>query len=189
MRKIGLRYDLTGKKFGRLTVLSFDHVSKNRGSYWKCKCDCGNISIPQGRCLRLGQTKSCGCYQKEQAKERNRIKIGEASFNRLFRVYKRNAKNRELEFSLTKNKFIILTTENCFYCGCAPNTMVFADNSNGNYVYNGIDRVDNSKGYTDDNCVPCCKICNKAKLKMTKDDFLSWITKVYKHSIMRGDIT
>jgi hypothetical protein len=43
----------------------------------------------------------------------------------------------------------------------------------------GIDRVDSNKGYTIDNCVPCCKTCNLAKAELSQRDFLDWVRKVY----------
>lgn len=52
---------------------------------------------------------------------------------------------------------------------------------NGDYVYNGIDRVDNTKGYTIDNVVPCCGICNMAKGKLNQQEFQNWIKRVYKY--------
>lgn len=53
--------DLTGEKYGRLTVVEFSHRDKNRRYYWSCKCDCGNIVIVSGNNLKSGNTKSCGC--------------------------------------------------------------------------------------------------------------------------------
>ena len=56
--------DLTGQKFGRLTVLKFDKV-KNTNYYWICKCKCGTVKIVNRRNLTSGHTKSCGCIFKE----------------------------------------------------------------------------------------------------------------------------
>lgn len=56
--------DLTGKRFGRLTVISYIQ-KKERGSHWLCKCDCGNEKIVPGEYLTRGKTKSCGCLRKE----------------------------------------------------------------------------------------------------------------------------
>ena len=44
---------------------------------------------------------------------------------------------------------------------------------------NGIDRIDSSQGYTNENSVPCCTFCNFAKHTMGKDDFLAWVKRVY----------
>lgn len=56
--------DLTGQRFGRLTVLGLNEekVASNGGRYWDCMCDCGNFKTVSGAALRQGNTKSCGCY-------------------------------------------------------------------------------------------------------------------------------
>lgn len=59
--------DMTGKKFGRLTVLERVKVAGENKAHWLCKCDCGNVKIVSGGHLRLGHTQSCGCLQKERA--------------------------------------------------------------------------------------------------------------------------
>lgn len=59
--------DLKNKRFGRLVVLKkINKKSKDRNWYWFCKCDCGNFKEINGRNLRRGTTKSCGCLKKEQ---------------------------------------------------------------------------------------------------------------------------
>lgn len=69
MKKI----DLTGKRFGRLTVIEEapTRVSPQgvKQVYWKCKCDCGTITEVHGNLLRRGTTISCGCYHREQQKK------------------------------------------------------------------------------------------------------------------------
>ena len=66
--------DLTNKKFGRLTVLS-KGTSKNRHTYWKCKCECGKIKTIRTDGLTSGLVVSCGCYMREVAtKLASRIK-------------------------------------------------------------------------------------------------------------------
>lgn len=60
--------DLTGQKFGRLTVLERDlsyPSGAGKSVYWKCKCDCGNIKSVRTDKLRKGITQSCGCLSKE----------------------------------------------------------------------------------------------------------------------------
>lgn len=57
--------DLTGKRFGRLTVIYREENSKSGNSMWKCKCDCGNETVVPACRLRSGKTKSCGCFRKE----------------------------------------------------------------------------------------------------------------------------
>jgi len=57
--------DLSGNVYGRLTVLSFSH-KKARKSYFNCQCSCGKTIVARGDMLKLGNTKSCGCYHKDQ---------------------------------------------------------------------------------------------------------------------------
>lgn len=56
------RAKLTGKVFGRLTVISFAHLNHSQHSYWNCKCSCGKDVIVAAK--HLGATISCGCYRK-----------------------------------------------------------------------------------------------------------------------------
>lgn len=64
------RIDLIGKRFGRLTVLSYSHKDKRHRLFWLCICDCGNKTTPRGDLLKSGGTKSCGCFNRELIKER-----------------------------------------------------------------------------------------------------------------------
>lgn len=54
------RKDLSNKRFGKLTVISYSHSYNNR-AVWKCKCDCGNECLAIGKYLLDGSKKSCGC--------------------------------------------------------------------------------------------------------------------------------
>lgn len=54
--------DLTGQKFGRLTVIKLHHYDSNsRHYYWECECDCGGKAVVYGGHLKSGHTQSCGC--------------------------------------------------------------------------------------------------------------------------------
>lgn len=56
---MGRLIDLTGQKFGRLTVLERD--LNRKGVYWICRCDCGNVKSILGQHLKSKHTQSCGC--------------------------------------------------------------------------------------------------------------------------------
>lgn len=177
--------DLSGKKFGRLTVLSLGNKKGSRNKYWLCQCECGEKKEIAGCSLVNGSTKSCGCWKRDRLK----LPSGQASMNVIRRNYTRIAKERNLQFKLSIAKFREITSSNCYYCNCTPSQNVYSKNGpyNGVYLYNGIDRVDNEKGYTTNNCVPCCITCNAAKRKMSKDKFLSWVKRVYEHSVKTKD--
>ena len=63
--------DLTGMKFGRLTVVERSSNDKQGKTQWLCKCECGNEKVIRGSHLRSGQITSCGCYNKERMKKQN----------------------------------------------------------------------------------------------------------------------
>lgn len=65
------KVDLTGQRFGRLTVLCKDDSDK-QGRMWLCQCDCGNKKSVRVDHLKNGATTSCGCYSREVASKRNK---------------------------------------------------------------------------------------------------------------------
>lgn len=70
---MGKLIDLVGKRFGRLLVVSVDRTRRVGNNLpWNCICDCGAETSVSGQELRLGKTKSCGCYRKEATAEHNR---------------------------------------------------------------------------------------------------------------------
>lgn len=56
--------------------------------------------------------------------------------------------------------------------------MFFGATYNGDYVYNGVDRLDNAVGYLPGNCVPCCKFCNLAKAGGSYEEFVAYLDRV-----------
>lgn len=108
---------------------------------------------------------------------------GEASFNNLFNTYKQNARlggcgEPNKEFVLSKEDARKLFKGTCFYCGKPPSQIFHHKKYNGEFVYNGIDRKDNVKGYSIENCVSCCSFCNYTKNNTPFNDFIKWIRTV-----------
>lgn len=178
--------DLAGKKFGRLTVIKEVGSNKWKSINWLCKCECGKEKIIDGRHLRDGNTRSCGCLGKKTMEanfgrmvKSRKLESGLANMRRIIWGYKRNAKNRGSKYNLTEEQFKEITQRDCFYCGAKPNNISKNGYQNGDYIYNGLDRVDNTKGYTIDNVVSCCKICNIAKSNLTLQEYQDWIKKSY----------
>ncbi len=181
--------NLLGKKYGRLLVVAkADSVKYNSGHHaqWECVCECGKIKIVRTSALMSGDTVSCGCYKRDRVMKPN----GVASFNLFIYNYKRSAKNRNIDFLLSNEEIKEIISQNCNYCGAEPKeynrSAQKKNKTNGNILANGIDRIDNSKGYTKDNCVPCCSYCNSIKNDKTKKEFLDHIEKIYKFS--KGNI-
>ena len=82
------------------------------------------------------------------------------------RKLKQGAKDRDLVFELSDTKVKEFIHQDCYYCG-QPNA-------------DGIDRLDSSVGYTEENCVPCCGVCNIMKNRFTTDTFFNHIELIYK---------
>lgn len=76
--------DLTGNRYGRLTVL-YQVPSTNKNSAWLCQCDCGNKSIVKAPALKSGNTKSCGCGVVESTIKRS-TKHGDC-YSKLYMVW------------------------------------------------------------------------------------------------------
>ena len=172
-------HDLSGKNFGLLTVIKRNGNEPIRGGIlWLCKCDCGVLCTKRGDFLRRGITKSCGCYRLK-----GRIKQ-DTSLNSLFANYKKDAKKRNYCFDLTKEYFSLLISKNCVYCGIEPqNTYKHRKNIEDSRacIYNGVDRIDNSIGYTIENSVTCCKTCNFMKGSISIQDWNKWLELLVKH--------
>jgi len=182
--------NIIGQRFGRLIVLEFSHKDRYYCKYFKCQCDCGNTCLAMASGLRLNYYKSCGCLRKEcgtrnikfaiqGSKMKKRLPDGICAFNELYYTYKRNSKKRNIEFNLNKQEFEMLTKGNRFYCNAARFLINYVKRISSGYTYNGVDRVDNMKGYTIENCVSCCKYCNYSKNNRSIEDFYTWIEKVY----------
>lgn len=165
----------TGTRYGHLVIIKRAPKRRGRQIYWWCKCDCGNKVAVPGYVLREGITKSCGCSK--------RLPKGERGFIRIFRQIKRQAKKKNRECCLSKKEAKELIDGHCFYCGALPsNTSRNPHNPDEYYIYNGIDRVDSSEGYTSKNTVLCCIDCNMAKSAKTIPEFLDWFKRVIKHN-------
>ncbi len=174
--------NLLGRKFGRLSVIESAGRDKRSNALWKCKCDCGSEKIVQGSKLLLKTvpTRSCGCIHK--------LPEGIGAMRKLLSGYKRDAKKRDLSFALSLEEFQQITKENCHYCGIHPLQIAGEKNHNGYYFYNGIDRINNDKGYIAENVLPCCKTCNAMKTNMSKNQFLLHIGKIaVQNKIMKGE--
>uniref|UniRef100_A0A6M3J8K4 Putative HNH endonuclease n=1 Tax=viral metagenome TaxID=1070528 RepID=A0A6M3J8K4_9ZZZZ len=173
--------DLTGKTFGRWFIIGFDHnhwdsKGRNQGTWWKCRCNCGTEKVIRGGSLKNGTSKSCGCLLKDVQRKRLQLPKGVAGFNALYSKYKNRAFERGLLFELSKEKFRKLTQQSCFYCGTTPQQIVKVKGSH--FIYNGIDRLDNTIGYLESNVVSCCGLCNKMKMNLNRTDFIGQILKI-----------
>ena len=171
-----VNYDITGQRFYFLSAIKPVAKNHRRQIAWEFVCDCGNITIAAPGDVKRGHTKSCGCYSRSGDWQRK--EPGHSAFISLWCNYNHPSRARK-GFELTKEEFRDITKQNCHYCGIEPHQISKTQSGNGVYIYNGIDRANSSKGYTLENSVPCCKLCNVAKNNMTREEFLAWIERVY----------
>lgn len=179
---IGLRYNnlfvlekLPSKAFGK---------SDYKKRMWLCVCDCGNKTEVSTGDLTTGHTASCGCLHSKMSvenslKSRHKIVKKDSAYKQIYSIYKRSAKDKNYTLNINFDYFVKLLKSNCFYCGIQPSRLYHK--SVYQIYYNGIDRVDNNLGYEHSNVVTCCRMCNVAKNNNTKDEFLNWASRLYKH--------
>lgn len=185
----GRRLDVTGQTFGRLTALRIDEkkTAKTKRTYWVCSCSCGNTTSTTIGKLRSGHTISCGCRKKDGAGGRIPRPHNAAKIDSLFSLYKTHAKQRNYEFMLSRSEFANILQQNCVYCGNRPAQEIGQNKRSEPFYYNGIDRVNNKLGYTQDNCVACCKWCNYAKGTKSRDEFFAHMLRIAEHNMLQED--
>lgn len=151
-RKSWNKEDLTGRRFGRLVVIGpTDHyvfASGRKVARWLCQCDCGNKSKAFAQCLKTGGTKSCGCGEQES---RERPRKHGMTFTKEYKTWgqmKGRCNNPgHISYKWYGAKGITvcdrwLESFDNFYADMGPCPSPDAC----------IDRIDNSKGYSKDNC-------------------------------------
>lgn len=142
--------DITGKRFGKLVVLSADHKDKRGEWFWRCQCDCGNETVASSWKIRNGKTTSCGCVKKAWMKKGPNHSHGMTN-TRLYTIWcnmKARCNNpKSYEYPWYGGKGV---------CVC-DDWMAFEPFSewalNNGYSENlTIDRIDVSKNYCPENC-------------------------------------
>lgn len=112
-----------------------------------------------------GKDKPChGCKARASLIEGRAKAVG-----KIARAYRYSASKRGYSWDLGDLEVQEIVSQNCRYCGISGTPYV------------GIDRVDNTLGYTADNCVPCCSVCNMAKGNKTMDEWNEWVGRLVSH--------
>ena len=163
-----MKKDISGNIYGRLTVIGLHSTGKN--SKWECQCECGNKAIVSTPNLSSGNTKSCGCLNKELASNRNSTH-GHSKGYKPTRVYniwmlmvKRCTKSSDKRFSSYGGRGITVCPEWLSFenflkdMGEPPPNMM-------------LERRDNDRGYSKDNCTWADKITQARNKRSTH-----WIT-------------
>jgi hypothetical protein len=183
---MGIVKDLSGRRFGKLIVVSLTNERRGRSIVWLCRCDCGTWKNITGRPLVAGLTKSCGCLNSPETRSaREKAKsvalggrYGEIPA-RYFRSLQKHAAKKGREFSLGKKDIwdmFLKQNRRCALSGVEiafPNFVRLRTSQTAS-----LDRIDSSKGYTLDNVQWVHKDINKMKSDLTEQDFVEWCFKV-----------
>ena len=188
--------DRTNMRYGRLLVIRHAGKDKRNKHLWLCKCDCGNEKVVVADNLSSKKSKSCGCLKREFLEKRGHYwELYVDREKALLKVQYSHIKRRNKKIGFSEiidfKSFAVLAKSPCKYCGLEYSKEI-EDRLNeskktkrlSDYILkcNGIDRVDNNRGYTKENSVACCKYCNFAKHTMSEGDFYNWIKRVYEHN-------
>ena len=145
---MGKKIDLTGQRFGRLLVIKEAGRAKNGHVLWRCKCSCGNDVTVQGDNLRLGRTTSCGCFCRERSTKHGMWGT------RLYRLWNdmltRAGIYKGADWETKRN----YQDRGITVCAEWFSFENFRDWALASGFKGGleIDRVDNDKGYCQENC-------------------------------------
>jgi hypothetical protein len=142
--------DLTGKRFGRLTVLSIDEKSRLTETRWRCQCDCGKVTSVDGVRLRSGKTKSYGCLANELTSLRSKKHgmFGKRIYRIWFNMKQRCNNPKHIAYQRYGGRGITVCDE------WEHSFMAFYHwaMAHGYRDDLSIDRIDNDKGYSPANC-------------------------------------
>lgn len=173
------------------------------GNYWKVVCTkCGRIQMQSVPNMKKHKKDTCYYCEHPNAQRNpkssgrrkgvNLLPIDERIYNYYSsRIIQQNSKGsrKYKDWKLTVDDFSSLIHQPCYYCGKHPssdnmwNKGAQRISSDEEVFINGIDRIDSSKGYTIDNCVSCCKICNRMKSDLSVAEFMNHIKILYDRNI------
>lgn len=142
--------DITGQKFNRLTAIRFVGKLRKSDNYWEFRCDCGNTIIVPDYSARSGNTKSCGCLQKEIAGAR--FRTHGQRFTRLYRIWqgvlRRCYTSTNPSYKYYGGRGIIVQES------WRTNFLNFKEWAEAHGYRNDltIERIDVNGNYTEDNC-------------------------------------
>lgn len=182
-----------GHRYGTLTVICrapvpMTSIKKNR-VFWECKCDCGKTRIVKTDLLNDASScgyQPCGKFCPFTKNNINGPRLQSAKI-----IYK----NTYSDGNLTFDDFLEFSQLNCFYCGIEPqqyynkykmnikNKAIHYPSDfvqeNGDFIYNGLDRLNSNLLHNIDNIVTCCWTCNSMKNTMQPTEFERHIIKIY----------
>jgi hypothetical protein len=141
--------DLSNKRFGRLLAITPMKGSRNARRLWQCQCDCGNLHLVATNVLMAGVTQSCGCYRAERLHVQTRTHgmTGTSEYNTYKNLLNRCYSLKDTSYARYGGRGITVSEQwrRSFAC-------FFADMGHKPTPLHTLDRIDNSKGYSAENC-------------------------------------
>ena len=163
-----------GKKFGKLTVVSFSHRNSHSQTYWNCKCACGKTKIVRGCHLLNNATRSCGCGQRGtgNTKWKGCGEIGGWTWNNC-RIH---AAKRGIKFSITVKDMWHQFVRQRRKCALTGELLQFSQLNQCDWknITASLDRIESSKGYTKSNIQWVHKRVNRMKMGLNQNEFIRW---------------
>jgi len=164
--------NLIGKRFCKLVVLErllYAQNNVDNSAVWKCICDCGKNVIKTSRELSKKNI-SCGC---------------DVVFIPKWMVTAKNVYYHYRDGDISFEDFLLLSQKKCYYCSCGPTKRhnvskpSYKNKKDYDFLFNGIDRLDNSEGHNKNNCVTACWDCNRIKHILSCNNFIRQIGLIY----------
>ena len=189
MRKI----DMTGKKFGLLTVIKEEPPTPRGHSCWLCQCDCGNQVVRTSTSMKRSQFSSCGCWHREGIDNPLFRGVGEISANWFYNVVARAASGRKSRSGIERKLDIDIDfIWNLFLKQdrkCALTGILLTLPKTNNKIHMkestaSLDRIDSKRGYEKDNVQWVHKDVNRMKNIYTQDYFV-YICKLVHDNIVK----
>jgi hypothetical protein len=165
--------DLTGERFGKLVVIKDTGRRKSRRPIWECLCDCGTTFEALAKYIRNGDTKSCGCYNRGNA--HNRDAVGEITKSFWTPIVKQ-AIRRGIPFEVTREEAWSLYQSQDGRCALTGVPIRFSTNirdQRGTQTAS-LDRIVNSLAYTPSNVQWVHKKVNIMKNVMSNAELVEW---------------
>jgi hypothetical protein len=170
--------ELTGLKINKLTFLKYVKNDKFGKALWLCKCECGKEKILNASAIKAGLTTSCGCNKRAS------LSKGHGDISGAFwRKLERSALSRNIEFEITiMEAWEIYLKQNKKCAISNVNLVMYPNNDRSRIQTASPDRIDSSKGYTNENFQWVHKRINRIKNILSTDELMFWVNKIHENN-------